>query len=227
MKPGVGCVCTPYRAAEARTWYEKLELLTLNADFIPNVIFASETGASIFCLGASCAFRRSTLAEIGGLESFANNLVEDFEMGRRISARGMRIVLTPPFIDTMVDLKSPKQWWAHLVYWDQNTRIANPAGLFFTLLIRSVPFALMFAAVRLFDATGLSVLAGTLAIRLATAGIILGYGLRDSAGVRALPLLPLRDLAGMATWFLAFTKRTVMWRGTEFVLGKGGRLIPK
>jgi ceramide glucosyltransferase len=225
--PGVGCVCTPYRAAEASKWFEKLELLTLNADFVPSVIFAAETGASIFCLGASCAFRRSTLEEIGGLESFANNLVEDFEMGRRIAARGQRIVLTQPFVDTMVDLKSARQWWAHLIYWDQNTRIANPAGLFFTLLIRSVPFALAFAAVRLFDAIGLAVLATALAVRLSVAGLIMGYGLGDSAGVRALPLLPLRDLAGLVSWFLAFTKRSVTWRGTEFVLGKGGRLIPK
>jgi ceramide glucosyltransferase len=225
--PTVGCVCTPYRAAEAQRWFEKLELLTLNADFTPSVIFASETGASSFGLGASMALRKSTLQEIGGLESFANQLVEDFEMARRIAALGMRAALAPFFIDTMVDLKSPGDWWAHQVYWDQNTRIANPAGLFGTIFIRSVPFSLFYAAVRLFDPLGLLVLAGTVAIRLLTAGAIMRLGLGDREGIRALPWLPLRDLAGLASWFLAFTKRSVRWRGTDFLLGRGGRLIPK
>jgi ceramide glucosyltransferase len=225
--PGTGCVCTPYRAAEAGTWYEKLELLTLNADFIPSVIFASETGASIFCLGASCAFRRATLAQIGGFESLVNNLVEDFETGRRIARLGQRIVLVPYFVDTMVDLESPGHCWSHLVYWDQNTRVANPVGLFFTLFIRSVPFALAFAAARWFDPLGLAVLIAALLVRLGTAGIVLRWGLADRAGLRALPLLPLRDIAGLASWILAFTKRTVTWRGIDFKLGPRGRLEPR
>ncbi len=67
-----GCVCTLYKAAHADSWYEKLELLSLNADFIPNVIFAHVTGASNFCLGASAALRRSVLEEIGGLDALAD-----------------------------------------------------------------------------------------------------------------------------------------------------------
>src|SRR6059036_412764 len=84
----VGCVCTLYKAAHAETWYEKMELLTLNADFMANVVFAHVSGASKFCLGASVALRRSTLDEIGGLEALADYLVEDYEMGQRIWGSG-------------------------------------------------------------------------------------------------------------------------------------------
>ena len=45
--PGVGFVCTPYRATAATRWFEKLEQLSLNADFMPSVIFATETAASL------------------------------------------------------------------------------------------------------------------------------------------------------------------------------------
>nr|MBI3614100.1 glycosyltransferase [Nitrospirota bacterium] len=38
--PAVGCVCTPFKAVNAGCWYEKLELLSMNADFIPSVMFA-------------------------------------------------------------------------------------------------------------------------------------------------------------------------------------------
>src|SRR5690242_16155163 len=82
--PHVGYVCTLYKAIEAKTWFEKMELLTINAELTPNMTFALVTGVAQFCLGASTAIRRTTLQQIGGFESLANYLVEDFEMGRRI-----------------------------------------------------------------------------------------------------------------------------------------------
>jgi ceramide glucosyltransferase len=32
---------------------------------------------------------------------------------------------------------------------------------------------------------------------------------------------------GLVSWVLAFTQRTVIWRGAEFVLTRNGRLVPK
>jgi len=224
--PDLGFVCTPFKAAKAQTWYEKLELLSLNADFMPSVVFARETGASLYCLGASIALRRSTLNKIGGLAPLAHYLVEDYEMGRRIAEDlGKRQDLVLPVVDTMVDLKSPSQWWKHQVYWDQNTRSARPNAFFLTLLIRSVPFALIFAILRLFDPVGLAVLGATLLVRLLTAGLIMRLGLGDREGVRALHLLPLRDIAGLVSWCLAYTWRTTTWRGSEFILTRDGRLV--
>ncbi|XTZ12148.1 MAG: ceramide glucosyltransferase, partial [cyanobacterium endosymbiont of Rhopalodia inflata] len=81
--PEVGCVCTLFKVIKGDHWFEKMELLTINADFIPSVIFAEVTGSSIACLGPSIAIRQSTLETIGGLESLADYLVEDYEMGRR------------------------------------------------------------------------------------------------------------------------------------------------
>ncbi len=223
--PGVGCACTLYKAACAGTWFEKMELLTLNADFMTNVLFAHVSGASKFCLGASVALYRSTLEQVGGLEVLSDYLVEDYEMGRRIWELGKKIAVLPYFVDTMVDLKSPAQWWEHQVYWDQNTRAARPVAFFATALIRSVPFALLYSAARMWDATGLCVLAGALALRMASAAIILGWGLRDREGLRSLGLLIIRDISSLVTWLLAFTKRTTIWRGTSFVLTRDGRLV--
>jgi ceramide glucosyltransferase len=223
--PLVGCSCTLYKAVHARTWYEKMELLTLNADFMTNVLFAHMSGASKFCLGASAALSRTTLDRIGGLEALSDYLVEDYEMGRRIGMLGKEVAIVPYFVDTIVDLKSPGQWWDHQVYWDQNTRAARPVAFFATALIRSVPFALLYAIARLGDATGLSVFAGACAVRLAAAAIVLGWGLRDREGMRSLWLLIFRDLTSLATWLLSFTKRTTIWRGTSFVLTRDGRLV--
>ncbi len=223
----IGFVCTPYKAVQAQAWFEKMELLSLNADFMPSVVFAYETGISLFCLGASIALRRATLDTIGGLAPLADYLVEDYEMGRRIALLGRPGILIPPVVDTMVDLKTPSQWWKHQVYWDQNTRSARPVAFFCTWLIRAIPFALLYALLRVGDPVGVAVLGGTVAIRLATAGMIMGWGWRDREGLRALYLLPLRDIAGVVSLLLAFTRRTTFWRGTEFVLTRDGRLVAK
>lgn len=223
----LGYVCTPYKAVSAERWFEKLELLSLNADFMPSVIFAYETGLSAFCLGASIALRTEMLEKIGGLAALADYLVEDYELGRRIRALGYDYAFVPPVIDTMVDLKTASQWWKHQVYWDQNTRAARPVAFFLTLIIRMVPFALLTALARGLDAFGLAVLTSSLAVRLATAAFLLGWGFGDREGMRALWLLPLRDLAGFGSWLLSFVKGTTHWRGADFILTRDGRLLAK
>jgi ceramide glucosyltransferase len=219
----VGAACTLFRATRAGTWYEKLELLNINADFMPSVVFAHYTGASGFCLGPSIALRRSTLEAMGGFESLADYLVEDYEIGRRVWTSRKRMELVPYVIDKVVDLASPLAWWHHQVYWDQNTRSARPFAFFATIVTRAVPFALIYAALRGFDVTGVGVFLSTTAVRLVTgAGTV--WGLRDREGLAAIWLLPIRDIAGLVSFVLAFTKRTVVWRGQEFVLTRHGRL---
>ncbi len=128
--PAVGCVSTPYRAMNAAYWFEKLELLTMNADFVPNLIFASVAGIVTFGLGASMCFRRKDLEAIGGFAAFGEHLAEDSHMAARLEALGRRVVLAPYFVDMEVDLKSFSQWWGHQLYWDQNTRVDPACRLF-------------------------------------------------------------------------------------------------
>ncbi len=224
--PRVGCVCTLYRAVGADTWYERLELLSLNADFVVNLVFAHMTGASMFCLGGSTALRRATLETIGGLEPLGDFLVEDFELGRRIRERGLRLALVPYFADTVISLDGVREWWGHQVYWDQNTRSARPTGFFGTVLLKSVPFSLLLAVARGFDRPALLVMAGALALRLGTTAWNLAM-IGDREGLRSLWLLPLRDVAGLATWVLALVRRRFVWRGVELGLTRDGRIVPR
>lgn len=224
--PQVGCVFTPFRIVEAQTWFEKMELLSMNADFIPDVIFADVTGAANACLGPSIALRRSALEAIGGLQSLADFLVEDYELGRRFWTSGRKVKLMPYLIDVVVDLTRWQQWWGHQVYWDQNTRFARPGAFFATLLIRSIPFAVLYWLARGADTIGLSVLLGAVAIRLVTAAVSLRRGLQDDEGLRSLAWLPLRDVVTLVSWVQAFAKRTVVWRGVAYRLVGGGRMVP-
>src|SRR4030095_13141521 len=151
---------------------------------------------------SSTAVRRSTLDAIGGLASLEDYLVEDFELGRRIRSRGLRLALAPYLVDTVVSLDGPREWWGHQVYWDQNTRSARPKGFFATILLKAVPFSILFAAARGFGPAGASGVAAALAVRLATTAWNLPM-IGDREGLRCLALLPVRDVAGLATWVLA------------------------
>jgi len=213
--PRVGVACTLYRVEGADNLFEALELLSLNTDFLPSMVFATETGAALACPGASQAIRRETLTRIGGLRPMAYTLVEDLELGRAVVAAGFRIAFVPHVAVTGVDLSGPSVWWRHQVYWEQNTRVANPIGFFFTWLVRGVPFAGLYA---LCGGPGYwLVLAATLAVRFGTT-VVTSTLLEDREGIRRLWLLPLRDTVGLFVWFASFIGRKVHWRGRVFVL---------
>jgi ceramide glucosyltransferase len=224
--PAVGYVCTLYRSVKADHWFEKFELLSLNADFVPSIIFSAVTGAANFCLGASVAFRNTDLKAIGGMGALGDYLVEDYELGRRLIGMGKRMVLSPHIVEVLADYSSLSTWWHHQIYWDQNTWAANPVGFALTILTRAVPFALVFALLR-FDAVGVAVLAAALGIRITTAAVISGAYLKDREGLKALWLLPLRDVLALASWYIALTRRTFVWRGHRFGLTKNGRIVPR
>ena len=223
----VGYVCTLYRSFRADHWWERLELLSLNADFVPALIFSYVTGASNFLIGATVAFRRTDLEATGGMAALGDYLVEDYEMGKRLVKLGKRMVFVPHIVDLVADYPQFNAWWHHQVYWDQNTWAANPVGFALTILTRSVPFALLFAAVRGFDTIGFIVFLAALAIRMGSAALISGRYLKDHEGVTALWLLPIRDLFALVSWYIALTRRTFVWRGHKFGLTKEGRIVPR
>jgi len=225
--PAVGCVSTLYRAVNATRWFEKLELLSMNADFVPNLMFASMAGIITPGLGASMCFRREVLKMIGGFAAFREHLAEDSRMAARVEALGRRVVLAPYFVEMEVDLKSVAQWWGHQLYWDQNIRVVRPAGFFATVIVRSVPFALFYAVLTGFTPAGLGLLAAVVAVRVFGAAVQLRWVMNDREGLAALWLLPLRDLFGLAVWLLANLKRNCVQRDLRFSLLGDGRIVNK
>jgi len=224
--PAIGGVSTFFKAADACTWYEQMELLTLNADHFATAMFAGVIGVSDFCFGASFAFRRQTLERIGGLGDLGSYLVEDNEMGLRIMRAGLRLAMVPYVVETTIDLKSAAQWWQKMNYWDQNTRVARPGVFAASLLLRIIPLALILAIVRGFDSIGLGVLVGAIALRVSAAAMVLGVALRDRSSLRSLWLLPFKDVLSLIWFVHAYSNRSVVWRGAKLGLTRDGRFVP-
>src|SRR5262249_35276625 len=178
-----------------------------------------------FCLGASVAFRRGDLETVGGMACLGDYLVEDYELGRRLVALGKRMVLVTHAVEVLVGFPDARRWWNHQIYWDQNTKVAHPVGFFLTILTRAVPSALLYALCRA-DPTGLAVLAVAATIRVGTAAAIAGLYLGDREGVRTVWMLPFRDLLAIASWLIALSERSFVWRGHRFGLTPPRRLVP-
>lgn len=224
--PAIGFVCSLYRIAHARNLPERLDQLSINADFMPSVIFTYITRLAIFCLGASIAFRRADLEAVGGMAAFADYLVEDHELGRRLHGLGLKVRLVPMAVDMKPDYATFAQWWSHQVYWDQNTRAANLPGFVLTILTRAVPFALLLVLASGMSPLGWHVLLAAVAIRVGCAAAVATL-LRDGETLRALPLLPLRDVFALGSWALALARQNFVWRGHTFKLTRSGRIVPR
>lgn len=220
-----GYACSLYKIVNADTFAEKLEALSFNADFMAQVLFASWSKAAPFCLGASMAFRKSDLNAVGGMTAMLPYLVEDYEIGKRITALGKRAVLVPHVVDMRITLKHFRDWWQHQVYWDMNTKAANYMGFVASVLTRAVPFALILATVRDADPAATIMLGTTVLIRSVCAQMVmLKLGDLD---IRYLWLLPFRDCLGLLTWCTALLRRNYIWRGIKFRLRADGTIIPR
>ncbi len=220
-----GYACSLYRIVNAHTLAEKLEALSFNADFMPQVLFASWSKIAPFCLGASMAFRKSDLDAVGGMTAMLPYLVEDYEIGKRIAALGKRAVLVPHVVDMRIELQRFSDWWQHQVYWDMNTKAANYMGFVASILTRAVPFALVLATMRGGDNLAMIILGTAVLIRSVCAQMVMSK--LGNFDISYLWLLPFRDCLGLLTWFTALWRRDYVWRGIKFRLRPDGTIIPR
>ncbi len=222
----MGYVCTPYVIVDAKTIAEKLEALTFNSDFVPQVLFSFWSKAAPFCLGASMALRKSALDQVGGMSAMAAYLVEDYEMGRRLLKTGATWTMVPHIVEMRVKLDRFKDYWSHQIYWDQNTKAANFAGFAATIITRAIPFSVLYLLCNPLSDLAVIILCAATVIRMISARLIMEQ-LGDHQWPSKLWLLPFRDCLALASWAIALVKRSFIWKGLRFGLTSDGRIVPR
>ena len=221
----VGMVTCLYRGLPAPTLGSHLEALGISTDFCAGVLAARQLeGAIRFGLGSTLAFRRADLARIGGFESFVDFLADDYELGRRLTDLGLRVVLSDVVVETHLPAYDLRSFLAHQLRWARGVRDARSGG--YIGLVST--YGLMWALLAVIAAHGVpwswGVLGVTVLLRLVVALAVGKSVLQDAHLLKNLWLLPLRDLIAVAVWIVSFTGHTVTWRGDRFEL-KNGRLI--
>jgi ceramide glucosyltransferase len=211
-----------YRGIAAPSLGSQLEALGISTDFSPGVLVAQQLeGGLHFGLGSTLAFRRRELDQIGGFKAIVDFLADDYELGRRISDLGLKVVLSDVVVETNLPAYDLRGFLAHQTRWARGVRDSRLGG--YIGLVST--FGLMWALVNLIAAEAAPwswfLLATVLMLRISMA-IAVGNGiLKDRQIFKQLWLLPLRDLIAVGVWMVSFAGNTVTWRGDRFELKHG------
>ncbi len=197
------------------------DALTLNGEIASACAIGTGLGIHPMVIGKSMAFRLSTFERLGGFESVASVLAEDYVVGRMFHEAGYRIALAPTPIASINRAGSVRAFARRHLRWSMMRARLSPVAFSLEPLTRPLAVAGM---APLFGVP----LAPALAVAvLATLGRdALGWlSLRGRAGLgRALLLSIPRELIAMALWQIAPLRRHVTWRGHRIRVSAGTRL---
>ncbi|MGH9685217.1 MAG: bacteriohopanetetrol glucosamine biosynthesis glycosyltransferase HpnI [Candidatus Acidiferrales bacterium] len=223
--PTVGGVTCLYRGLADGSLPARLEALGNSTDFAPGVLAARALGGVNFMLGAVMATTKQRLAEIGGFESLADYLCDDYELGNRIAARGHRIELSSFPVSVVYPRETLPDAFRHQVRWNLAIRYSRPAGHFGLLFSQGLPWTILAVAIAPSIAISVAYLAAYAVLRAGVAWIVGARGMRDSSVPRNLWLLPLRDGFAFVVWLASFFPHRIHWRDQEFFV-RDKRLVP-
>jgi ceramide glucosyltransferase len=222
--PSVGVVSCLYRGIAQNNLWAELEAVGAASDFAAGALVADWKEGVTFALGASVTTTKSWLARIGGYESMANLLADDYEIGNRAHQAGAKVLLSREPVWTMYPAQTARGFWEHQVRWARTIRLVRPASFLGLLFTHGLPLALLAAAAAPAAWISAAYLLAYLVLRLAMAWLVGVWGLQDAVLRRKLWLVPLRDLLHFAVWLAAFTSHRIKWGGLEFEL-RDGRMI--
>lgn len=222
--PRVGMVTCLYRGVTSPTLGSRLEGLGI-ADFCSSVLVAEQLERGLhFALGSTLAFRKRQLSQIGGFKSIVDFLADDYELGRRIAALGLTVLLSDVVVETHLPAYSLGDFINHQLRWARGVRDSRRTGYIGLVSTFGVAWALLAAVAAGGSPWSWLLFAAMLLLRTAVGFTVCRSVLQDEEAVEGLWLLPLRDLIAVAVWIASFTGHTVTWRGDRFQL-KNGRLI--
>jgi ceramide glucosyltransferase len=219
--PEVGVVTCLYVGRPASGVWSALGAMFINEWFLPSVLVARAMTAVPLCFGSTMALRREVLDDIGGFPLLAGELADDYMLGQRVAARGLRIVLSPNLMETVVAESSFRSLWWRELRWARTIRAMQPLGYALSFVTYAVPLALVNLLISPSRPDGWLILAAAVGLRVSVHRAAQG-ALGVSAG-RAWAA-PVRDLLSFVVWVSSFCGRTVRWRGHAMVVERGGRL---
>lgn len=223
-RPGVGIVTCLYTGEPARDGHKLwsgLAAMGTSYTFLPNAVLGASLGLAAPCFGSTIALKRQTLDEVGGFAAFADQLADDYEIGRAVRAKGYTLAIPAMGVGHTAAENTARDLFRHELRWTRTIRLVNPAGHLGSIVTHGFAFALMGAAALGFSPLSLGVLAGTLATRLFLKSRIDGL-----FGTYAGPfwLMPVRDLLSFVLFLASLRGETVHWRGTHFAVEPTGAM---
>src|SRR5262249_41767436 len=125
-QPGVGLVTCLYRGSGDAGLWSRLAAMAINHHFLPNVLVGLRLGLARPCFGSTLALKAATLDRIGGFRPFANQLADDYAIGRAVREVGLRVAVPALLVEhTCFD-----ETWSELIRrearWARTVRLIDP-----------------------------------------------------------------------------------------------------
>jgi len=220
--PEVGLVTCLYRGVANSTLGSRLESLGISTDFCAGVLVAQTVENGIrFGLGSTLAFHRRDLQAIGGFEAIADYLADDYQLGSRIAALGLKVKLSDVVVETFLPRYTLSSFVAHQLRWGRTVRDSRFWGYIGVGLTFGLPWALLTLILAEGAAWAWGLLVLVAAMRTAVAVVVGRLALHDNQVIRSLAFIPIRDLVAMLVWTLSFAGHEIVWRGDRFRLNQG------
>ena len=221
QQPGVGAVTCPYTGLAGASAWSTLAAMGTTYEFLPHMVFGTWWGIAEACLGSTIALTKATLDCIGGFDAFADYLADDYEMGRAIRHRGMRVAVLPLAVTHRCTEETFGAVFSHELRWSRTVRVLRPVSHLGTIFTFPLPLAL----------TGLALLGGASAAIAAVALALLARftlkgRVEKAFGVASGPLwlLPIRDMLSMSVFLASFFGQKVAWRGARLKVEPSGAM---
>jgi ceramide glucosyltransferase len=221
--PGIGFVTCAYIGVPTGSTWSRLAAMAMDYHWLPSVAFGLWIGWAKPCFGPTIALRRTVLDQIGGFVRFADQLADDFEIGRAIRDLGYDFAVPPITIGHGCPERTGLDVASHELRWARTLRLIDPLSYAGSVILHPLPFAL--ASVALLHG---ALLSWVLLALVCGARMFVMRQIDRFAGGRGgiWWLWPARDLLSAAIYLFAFLGKTVTWRGRNFRIDKAGRLIP-
>ena len=223
--PKVGVVSSVVVGTGEQTVGAALENLQLGALVAPGVVAAATVTGKVMTVGKSMAMRRDNLRALGGFERVGGVLAEDHVFGQTCAALGLEVRVSTATVENRnVECTLGRTIERH-TRWAKMRRAMEPTGFVFEPLLSPVVIATLcllawptpLAAKALLAALCVQITGAT-----ATMWRLRGRAPRWSI----VPFEVLRTYVIFLCWLRAWASRRVAWRGHEFQLGPGSRLLP-
>jgi len=223
--PKVGATTCFYVPCEENNVVQKLQDVGMLSDFYPGILVASQLDGIKFALGPTIATTKTMLRGFGGYASIENLPADDLLVGRLIAEQGYLVELLPYTISTVPDYGTFGELYFKRLRWITVMRHMRPwghIGLVFTL---GLPWALFAVAVSPTVATAVGFLGAYFAVRVGMTILVGSWGLKQRGVWRKSLLITAWDAMATAIWLMSFTRRSIRWRGKDYLI-RDGRLVP-
>jgi len=223
--PQVGAVTCFYVPADERSFADSLQVMGMFSDFYAGILVAWQLDGVKFALGPTIATTRARLAEFGGYQSLENRPADDLLVGRLIAEQGHQVELLRYTVLAVADYSTMSDLIHKRLRWIVVMRHMRPWGHLGLLLTQGLPWSLAAIAVHPSMVVAAAYLGTYLALRFAMTWMIGAWGLKQPGLWRKMPVIPLWDALAFCIWLTSFGRRSIRWRGSDYLL-RDGRLVP-